>query len=472
MLGRFIEWIRGVIAKMLHINDVKRTMGVDVAIGSQMQKAIELWTKMFMDEAPWLDETTHSVGLAASIASEIARLVTVELESGVSGSERAAWLDEQMRPVFDSLPRDMEYACAGGAMVFKPYVDGGRMAVDCVPAWRFLPTSFNSRGEVTGAVFPERVTRGKRWYTRMEQHSRTDDGYTIRNLAFCSHTESELGTPCSLGEVDEWADLEPELVIRYSDGSAIDGMLFAVFRVPFANNIDPASPLGVSVYSRAVDLIREADRQYSRILWEYEGSELAVDASDGALAVRPDKDGAKVTIPQRSKRLFRQLNIDQGTGGDLYKVFSPAIRDTALFNGFDKLLKRIEFNCSLAYGTLSDPQNVDKTAEEIRSSKQRSYSAVCAIQKQLEIALRQLVWIMDFYATLYQLAPRGEYELNLAWGDGVLQDTDKEYARRRELADMGYIKPEKLVAWYFGISEEEAAEYMPARTEGLRFEGE
>lgn len=264
----------------------------------------------------------------------------------------------------------------------------------------------------------------------------------------------------------------PELVIRYSDGSGIDGMLFAVFRVPFANNIDPASPLGVSVYSRAVDLIREADRQYSRILWEYEGSELAVDASDGALAIRPDKDGAKVTIPQRSKRLFRQLNIDQGTGGDLYKVFSPTIRDTALFNGFDKLLKRIEFNCSLAYGTLSDPQNVDKTAEEIRSSKQRSYSAVCAIQKQLEIALRQLVWIMDFYATLYQLAPRGEYELNLAWGDGVLQDTDKEYARRRELADMGYIKPEKLVAWYFGVSEEEAAEYMPARTEGLRFEGE
>lgn len=467
MLNRMIEWIRGVIAKMFHINDVKRTLGVDVAIGSEMQKAIELWTQMFLDEAPWLNATTQSAGLAASIANEVARLVTVELDSSVSGSERAAWLDAQMRPVFDGLPRSMEYACAGGAMVFKPYVDGGCIAVDCVPAWRFLPTSFNSRGEVTGAVFPERVARGKRWYTRMEYHSRTDEGYTIRNLAFCSHTEGELGTPCSLGEVDEWADLEPELVIRYSDGSSIDGMLFAVFRVPFANNIDPASPLGVSVYSRAVKLICEADRQYSRILWEYEGSELAVDASDGALDIR---SGTKAAMPERSKRLFRQLAIDQGAGGDLYKVFSPAIRDTALFNGFDKLLKRIEFNCSLAYGTLSDPQNVDKTAEEIRSSKQRSYSAVCAIQKQLEIALQRLVWIMDFYATLYKLAPRGEYELNLAWGDGVLQDTDKEYARRREMADMGYIKPEKLVAWYFGVSEEEAAEYMPARTDGLRFE--
>lgn len=470
MLGKFIEWIRGVIAKMFHINDVKRTLGVDVAIGTKMQKAIELWTQMFMNEAPWLDSTTQSAALSAAIASEIARLVTVELESAVTGSERGEWLDGQMRAVFDALPRNMEYACAGGAMAFKPYVDGGRIAVDCVPAWRFLPTSFNSRGDVTGAVFPERVVRGKRWYTRMEYHSRTDAGYTVRNLAFRSNTESELGTPCTLGEVDEWADLETELVIRYADGSAIDGMLFAVFRVPFANNIDPASPLGVSVYSRAVDLIREADRQYSRILWEYEGSELAVDASDGALDIRAGADGTKVITPQRSKRLFRQLNIDQGTGGDLYKVFSPAIRDTALFNGFDKLLRRIEFNCSLAYGTLSDPQNVDKTAEEIRSSKQRSYSAVCAIQKQLEGALRHLVWIMDFYATLYKLCPRGEYELTVAWGDGVLQDTDKEYARRRELADAGYLKPEKLVAWYFGVSEEEAAEYMPAQADGLRFE--
>lgn len=90
MLNRMIEWIRGVIAKMFHINDVKRTLGVDVAIGSEMQKAIELWTQMFLDEAPWLNATTQSAGLAASIANEVARLVTVELDSSVSGSERAA----------------------------------------------------------------------------------------------------------------------------------------------------------------------------------------------------------------------------------------------------------------------------------------------------------------------------------------------------------------------------------------------
>ncbi len=466
MLQRFLTWIRGVFSKMLHINDAKRALKVDVAISSEMQTAIDQWALMFMDKAPWLDDTTQSLCLASAVAGEIARLTTVELESTITGSPRADYLQGEYERVLDDLRSRVETAAAGGGLVFKPYVDGEHIAVDCVPAWRFFPTDFNSQREVTGAVFVEQVTRGKTYYTRMEHHQLTDEGYTIRNMAFSSLTQGTLGNPCSLKAVDEWADLEPELTIRYKDGTAPDGVLFAYFRMPFSNTVDPESPLGVSVYSRAVGLIKEADRQYSRILWEYEGSELAVDASQGALQVK-GPDGRTPVMPMRSKRLFRELAIDQGQGGDLYKVFNPEIRDTSLFNGLDKILKRIEFNCNLAYGTLSDPQNVDKTAEEIRSSKQRSYSAVCDVQKALQDTLEHLVWAMDFYATLYKLAPRGEYEVNFTWGDGVLQDTDKEYMRRKEMVDSGYLRPEKFVAWYFGISEEDAKEYLPEASQPL-----
>ena len=52
----------------------------------------------------------------------------------------------------------------------------------------------------------------------------------------------------------------------------------------------------------------------------------------------------------------------------------------AFSNGYNRIVQKIEFNCGLAYGTLSDPQVVDKTAEEIISSKQRSYATVKAIQ--------------------------------------------------------------------------------------------
>lgn len=466
MLQNFRLWVRGVISKMLHISDARRALKVDMAISAEMQEALDRWANMFLEKAPWLDDTTRSLGLPASIAGEVARLVTIELESSITGSQRATYLQNEYKRVLEDLRNSVEVAAAVGGMVFKPYVDGKRIAVDCVPAWRFFPTSFNSRREVTGAVFVEQVAKGKNRYTRMEHHQLTDAGYAIRNLAFRSSAGSELGSPCSLGEVDEWSDMESELTIRHKDGTAPERVLFSYFRLPFSNTIDPDSPIGVSIYSRAEGLIMEADRQYSRILWEYEGSELAIDASYGALQVK-GVDGRVPYLPARSKRLFRELALDQGQGGDLYKVFNPSIRDSSLFNGLDKLLKRIEFNCGLAYGTLSDPASVEKTAEEIRSSKQRSYAAVCDVQQSLQASMEHLVWVMDFYTTLYKLAPRGEYEVTFTWGDGVLQDTDKEYMRRKEMVDSGYLKPEKFVAWYFGISEDDAKQYLPSTVPSL-----
>ena len=74
MLQRFLTWIRGVFTKMLHINDAKRSLKVDVAISTEMQAAIDQWAMMFIDRAPWLDDTTQSLGLPAAIAGEIARL--------------------------------------------------------------------------------------------------------------------------------------------------------------------------------------------------------------------------------------------------------------------------------------------------------------------------------------------------------------------------------------------------------------
>lgn len=470
MLQRFITWIKGVLRKMFNINttDAKRALGAEIAVSSSMQTALALWMDMFTGDPPWLNAETQSLGLPAAIVSEFARLVMVELDCEISGSQRGDWLNgELQRAVLPQLRNAVELACAGGGVVFKPYPDGKRLAVDCVPAWRFFPTSFNSLREVTGAVFVECVQKGETHYTRMEQHTLTDSGYVIRNLAYRSFTKDSLGSACALDAVDEWAALEPELEIRYKDGTVPEGMLFSYLRTPFSNTIDLDSPLGVSLYSRAVDLIKEADKQYSRILWEFEGSELAVDASVGALQ-RTGPDGQPAKLPARQKRLFRELAIDGGQG-DLYKVFSPEIRDTSLFNGLDKILKRIEFACSLAYGSLSDPTNVEKTAEEIKASKQRSYAAVCDLQAALRVSLNQLVWAMDFYASLYSLAPRGEFELSCTFGDGILEDTDKEFMRRKQLVDAGYMKPEKLLAWYFGISEEEAADLVPAEGEPLKF---
>ena len=68
---------------------------------------------------------------------------------------------------------------------------------------------------------------------------------------------------------------------------------------------------------------------------------------------------------------------------------------------------------------------------------------------------------MDTLATLYDLAPEGEYEMSFEWDDSIVADTDTEFARRMSMAAAGMIRPELVVAWYFGVSEEEARKMMP-----------
>lgn len=471
----------------LYRNSIQNAVGVEWIISQNMQAAIDQWRNLFRNHPPWRDEETETLNLAACIAGEFARLTTLELNSVVTGSARADYLQKSYGEALACLRVQVEYAAAMGGLVFKPYLDvcqgEKRITVDYVPADRFYPTACNARGEITGAVFVESLRRGKYYYSRLEFHELAEEGYHIRNLAFRSEQENTLGRPVPLNIVEEWADLEPELILRYrnAESSAPERPLFAYFRIPFANQVDASSSLGVSVYSRAVELLKQADIQYSRILWEYEGSELAVDASDTALKINESgfqafdrkKGNQDFQLPARKKRLFRSLAIQTGDK-DFYNIFSPAIRDSSLFNGLNQLLRRIEFNCNLSYGTLSDPNNVDKTAEEIRSSKQRSYSAVCKIQKSLQSALEHLVWILDFYTSLYGLAPSGAYEVGFTWGDGILTDAETEFAQMKMLADSGYLKPEKLLSRYFGVTEEEARkEYMPSSNKtALHFEDE
>lgn len=475
MFQRFISWLKGVWGRVFGFDSVASSLGGDVMVSSKMQAAIDQWWKMFENRPPWVsEEDIPTISLPSAVAGEIARLVTVEAESSLTGSPRADYLNKPWQEMMGDLRRQVEFASAGGHLVFKPYVDEGGLTIDYVKAGRFIPTAYTSRGEINGGVFVERVRRGKIWYTRLEKHEMAGDGYHIVNEAYASSQEEQLGREIPLTQVPEWSKLAPVLTIKYStaDGgeALLEHPLFAVFNMPMANTIDPDSPLGPSIYSRATGPIEQADRQYGRTLWEYEGGELAVDASAGAL--RADKGGKTdatgrpvLEMPHGRERLFRELNLDGGNGADLYQVFSPALRDASLFNGLNKLLQRIEFNCYLSYGTLSDPQSVEKTAEEIKMSKQRSYSAVCDIQKALETALRRVAWIMDIYASVYGLAPAGAVNPAFAWGDAVTVDTDKEREQMRQDCRDGAAQWWEYRMRFYGETEEVAKQKVAAGQE-------
>jgi len=107
-------------------------------------------------------------------------------------------------------------------------------------------------------------------------------------------------------------------------------------------------------------------------------------------------------------------------------------------------------------GTFAEPNQDAKTATELRINKQRSYSTIKDNQDALERCLRDVVRAMDKYATLYKLAPKGEYEVSFEWDDSIITDTGEQLKERLELLSQGVIGDVELRQWYFGETEAQA----------------
>ena len=394
---------------------------------NEAQYKLEGWREMY--------ENGGRLRLAAAISAEVARLVTLELESKVYGSGRAEVLDEAYREVVAMSRSFCEIACAFGGVMLKPYIERGKIKTAIIPSDSFEITASKEDGTIVGARFFERIERNGRQYVKAEEHMLLPGSYLIRNKAYID-ANGDL-KEISLSEVDEWADIEQEAVI-----SDLDMPLFSYFKMPSPPTNDITSPLGAPIYARAVELIEDANKQYERLLWEFESGERALYIDETAV-----RRGARGEANLPDKRLYRML----ATGNDeLFEDWTPEIRDEAIINGLDRILKRIEFNCGLAYGTLSDPNSVDKTAEEIRSSKQRSFATVTEIQSALKKALLGWISAADALLDIYDMADSGEYQVDFAFDDSIVADRKTEFDERMQLLNAGVISAEEMRSWYLG----------------------
>lgn len=451
-------------------DSIKKVLGISTAISVEMKKAIREWYKAYANKSDWLNKNVESLNVPASVASEIARLVTIENKIEITGSKRADYINEQLKLFKNQKKNIVEIACSVGGCILKPYVYGDKILIDYIYQDEFIPYKYDGAGNISGVIFPSYYIKGDKNYTRLEIHDYDIDKYVIKNRAFVSKDTyvntneiRNLGNEVLLSAVPEWADIEEKVIIE-----GVSRPFYSFFKIPIANNIERKSPLGMSVYARAINDIKKTDIQTSRYDWEFESKETAIDADENLI----DEDiyGNKL-LPKGKERLYRTYAGGDMSENKLFKIFSPDIRDESFARGIDKYLKRIEFNCGLAYGTLSDPQNVDKTAEEIQSSKQRSYQLVKDIQESLENALRELVEVMDDICTIHGLVDEGTVEQSYVWDDSIIVDAEKEKMQDLQEVRDGLLPEWKYKVKWQGLTEDQAKAEVSG-DKGITYEDE
>ena len=475
MFKKLIELIKQAIRKMVQIQNLGDTIkDKDIyTLSEEMMQSMDLWESMYKDESPWLSDTNgiYSLGIAPMICSNIATNVMNEFKSTIiepgqdvkevdesddkEVNTRAQYLNEVYhRNLLATLNNNLEHALAVGGMIIKPYISNNTVYYNYCLQGEFVPLSFTDDGTIDDVAFYDDFVEGDKRYRRVERHifDSFENTVTIINTAYVAQISEikdkgvELGTPIPLSSIPKWRDISDEPVIIQD----VEKPLFGYYKVAKANNIDSSSPLGISIFSRASQMIKRADIQFSRLDWEYEGGQMAVDVDVNA--TRLDDSGNSV-VDQTRRRLYRKIDVGSD---ETYNVFAPGLRDDQYIHGLNTYLMRIEDLCEISRGTISEVQSEARTATELKILQQRSYNTIARNQKSLEKCLDDVIYATNVLVELYGLAPNGEYITTHEWSDSVLSDTDAELAQKMILVNAGILGKAEVRAWYCGEDEETA----------------
>lgn len=436
---------------MLFASKAKEEFNVRSLTSAKMDALIENCGRIYRGNPDWVDDDDHikTVKFATTICEEVANLTTLAVKIQISGGARADWLQEQIDKIYYMLRHWTEYAAAYGTVILKPNGD----SVDLV-----LPGDYMVTGEdgetITGAVFVDKASDEKYFYTRLEHHRFDGDTYRVTNVCYRGLTESDPGKKVDIKETP-WKDLSDEIAV-----TGIDKPLFGVLRTPKANSVEIGSPLGLPVFYDAISELKDFDIAYSRNAKEIHDSKRTVLLDSDRLL----QSGSKVSVTNKAFDVARDAmglpDYVKNVYGDgmtsFYQEINPTLNTEQRMTGYTALLNQIGFKCGFSSGYFTFNEKTGMvTATQVESDDRRTIQSVKDMRDKLESCLDSLIYALNAFADLYGLAPAGSYEVVYDFGD-ITYSREEDRMRWWQ-----YVQSGKIPAWYYfvkfeGMTEEEA----------------
>lgn len=438
---------------MFDYKKIVKDFGLDIQTSENIIDAITKWGNIYNKNEPWLDENTKSLHVARTMCEKVAKAVTIEFKSNCSEK----YLNGVYQKFLKKKRKYVEQMLGKSSVFFRPYFDGKNIKVSVIQADKFIPVSFDDDDNLTSYILIDQITDEEKIYTRLEYNEYKDNKITIKNICYKGNKNNViLATRIDLTSVDKWKEINEIEIIEN-----IDKLIGGFATMPTTNDLDNNSPIGQPIYHNALDVLEEIDHQFSRIIHEYEGTELALDIDETILT--PDDKG-NLRLPKGKERYFRKWNLKDEESKSI-SIFSPEIRDNPLFNGLNEYLIQVESACHLSHGTLAKPEAIEKTAQEIKTSKQDYYVTVSDIQAVLQDAFDDLLYGIYALCKLYGIPVKNDYTTEYEWDDSIL--VDKDTARNQALiernnnitSDVQYIMDTR------NMKEKEAIEFIKKQKE-------
>lgn len=445
-------------------SEMKKEFGVTGITSGTMQSAIETWMQIYSGNPEWIDaeEEIKTIKFAKLICEETARLATLAVHVKFDGKRNEYMQKFWENSVKPNLRTWVEYGCAMGTIILKPNGKG----IDFVTPDRFEITGKDANGNISGIVFQDSYQSGENYYTKHEYHrfmsaevkmpgSDTYTNtmyYTVSNRAYVSKNIGELGTPVDLAST-KWSNLKPDVQIVKKNGEQINSMLFGIFKMPAANDIDLNSPLGLSIFSNAIEELKDLDIAYSRYAEEIKDSRKMVllDERLSQLPAELDKKGNRIrrhiNLPKYVK------NVMAESPEHFYQEVNPQLNTDVRVQGINNQLSMIGFKCGYSNGYfVLDEKTGMITATQVESDDRRTIQLIKDVRDALQICLDALFYAQSVFADLYNMVPAGDYKTSYDFGD-ITYNYEEDKARW-----WGYVQAGKIAFWRYLVKFEKFTE--------------
>ena len=473
-----ISWIKEKL-KMLFKTDAEKAFGVETYLSPEMDAAIKLWGQLESGKPPWLkDSDGRTVAFWNTIAEEWAKLITQNIDIKVQGS-RSGEMPKKMQEIIDKYflknARDNIHA-----MVFW----GGIMAkwdgegIEFLKPNMFLPTEYDSSGEIKAAIFFSYYQAGKKFYTKAEWHrfeAETRDGvstriYHVSTKAFRSDNQDDIGREVPLSET-KWKDIEPEFWAEN-----LENPLFRYIKCPVYNFIDSDSPLGVPCSANCTEELRSLDIAMSTLGKETKNSSpmMIVDQSVIQYATMNG-----IELPD----WICDTGYDLSDGnGDPVREWQPTLQVTSRKEGINFYLSVIGFKCGFDPGYfVFDGQTIQATtATQVRVTQKRTADTALSYRDVLDKpntngdgrvgAIHDIAYIINAMLVIngdVPLSDNGNYELFCSFAD-LLKNEEEDAAMDLQLANQGYMAKFRWLVLHRGYTEDEARKMVQEAVEESR----
>ena len=440
---------------MLLSNKAREEFNISPIVSANVENLVNRCMRAYQGSPEWVDSDNHikTINFAKALCSETARLTTLAAGIQIGGSARADWLQQQIEKNYFKMREWVETTCACGTVILKPHLDSIGMYL---PGDYIVTDVENS--EITGVIFIDREVDeyNKRYYTRFEYHRFEDNGdYVITNRCKVGSSPNDVSKEIPI-EKTPWVGISEEESI-----SNLEYPLFAVFRTPHANNIDIGSPYGLPIISEAFEELRDLDVAYSRNVKEIEDSKRTVLIDSDRVFAGPvygDNGLTQKAMPDYIKLVDGVTDASS----DVYHEINPTLNTEIRITGINALLSQIGYKIGFSNGHFVFNESTGiQTATGVEAEQQRTIQFIKDMRDKLESGLDRLIYALNAFADLYDLAPVGAYEITYDFGD-ITYNREEDRARC-----YGWVQAGRYPFWMYlvkfeGYTEEEAKEIEAA----------